>query len=87
LDLVSVFKRLGPKLVMIGEMIHDLKYFMLILTVFVLAFGIPAYSLIHNNQTFSWHILRDIINLSYWQIFGELYAIDKIEGSFIYLLM
>ena len=38
------------------------------LTVFILAYGVPAYSLIYGVQRFSWHIPRAILNLAYWQI-------------------
>ncbi len=52
---------------------------MLMLTVFILAFGVPSYSLIYGVQKFSWHIPREIINLAYWQIFGELNALETFE--------
>jgi hypothetical protein len=60
---------------------HDLKFFMLMLTVFILAFGVPSYSLIYGVQKFSWHIPREIINLAYWQIFGELNALETFERN------
>ncbi|CAF3886770.1 unnamed protein product, partial [Rotaria sp. Silwood1] len=82
LDIFSAIKRLGPKLVMIGEMIHDLKFFMLMLIVFILAFGVPAYSLLDGIEKHSWHMPRYIINFAYWQIFGELQEIDQIEKNY-----
>ncbi|CAF1659112.1 unnamed protein product, partial [Adineta steineri] len=81
LDIFSAVKRLGPKLVMIGEMVHDLTFFMLMLTVFVLAFGVPTYSLLNDVQKFSWHMPRRIINLAYWQIF-ELQIVEDIEKNY-----
>jgi hypothetical protein len=56
---------------------------MLILTVFILAFGVPTYSLVHDVQKFSWHMPRHIINLAYWQIFGELNTMDDIDSLFL----
>ncbi|CAF1256388.1 unnamed protein product [Adineta steineri] len=82
LDFFAAVKRLGPKLVMIGEMAHDLKFFMLMLTVFILGFGVSSYSLIYGAQEFTWHLPRDIINLAYWQIFGELNALDTFEHNY-----
>ena len=75
---------------MIGEMVHDMTFFMLILTVFILAFGVPTYSLLFGVQKFNWHLPRAILNLAYWQIFGELEVLDEIESKqrfilFIYL--
>ena len=55
---------------------------MLIITVFILAFGVPTYSLLHDVQKFSWHIPREIINLAYWEIFGELDTVDDVKSSF-----
>ena len=56
-----------------------MKFFMLMLTVFILGFGVSSYSLIYGAKKFSWHLPRDIINLAYWQIFGELNALDTFE--------
>ncbi len=58
---------------------HDLKFFMLMLTVFILGFGVPSYALIYGTQEFTWHLPREIINLAYWQIFGELNSLEKFE--------
>ncbi|CAF0727257.1 unnamed protein product [Adineta ricciae] len=82
LDIFAAVKRLGPKLVMIGEMVHDLKFFMLMLIVFILAFGVSSYSLIYGVQKFSWHLPREIVNLAYWQIFGELNALETFEHNY-----
>ncbi|CAM4802278.1 unnamed protein product [Rotaria magnacalcarata] len=82
LNIFAAIKRLGPKLVMIGEMVHDLKFFMLMLTVFILGFGVSSYSLIHGTKEFSWHLPREIINLAYWQMFGELNSLDTFENNY-----
>ncbi|CAF3537706.1 unnamed protein product [Rotaria sp. Silwood1] len=76
LDLFAAIKQLGPKLVMIGEMVHDLKFFMLMLTVFILGFGVSSYSLIYGANPFNWDLPRRIIDFAYWQIFGELTSLD-----------
>ncbi|CAF3941979.1 unnamed protein product [Rotaria sp. Silwood2] len=82
LDIFAAIKRLGPKLVMIGEMVHDLKFYMLMLIVFILGFGVSAYSLIHGANKFTWHLPRDIIHLAYWEIFGELSSLSKFENNY-----
>ena len=58
---------------------HDLKFFMLMLTVFILGFGVSSYSLLYGTKDFNWHLPREIVNLAYWQIFGELNALDTFE--------
>lgn len=80
LDIFSAVKQLGPKLVMIGEMVHDLTFFMIMLTVFILAFGVPAYSLLRDVDKFTPDLPRRILNIAYWQIFGELAILDEIES-------
>ncbi|CAF4196484.1 unnamed protein product [Rotaria sordida] len=65
LDMFTVVKLLGSKLVMIGEMVHDLKFFMLMFFVFILAFGVSFYSLVFGVQEFTWHLPRKIINFAY----------------------
>ncbi|CAF4810915.1 unnamed protein product, partial [Rotaria sp. Silwood1] len=82
LDMFAAVRRLGPKLVMIGEMVHDLKFFMLMLFVFILAFGVPFHGLVHGVNKFSWHLPREIMNLAYWQIFGELEALDTFGDNY-----
>ncbi|CAM4950644.1 unnamed protein product [Rotaria socialis] len=93
LSFFAALKQLGPKLVMIGEMINDLKFFMLMLIVFILAFGISSYSLIHGLQKLTWHLPRDILNHAYWQIFGELSTLAaftknyKLNGYVAFILL
>ncbi len=54
---------------------------MLMLTVFILAFGVPAHSLIYGVEEFTWQLPRDILNIAYYQIFGELEILDKIASK------
>jgi hypothetical protein len=51
------------------------------LTLFILAFGVPAYSLMYGVEEFTWHVPRSILNVGYWQIFGELQILDEIESN------
>lgn len=55
-----------------------MKFFMLMLTVFILAFGVPAHSLIYGVEKFTWDLPRDVLNIAYYQIFGELEILDSI---------
>ncbi|CAF1365162.1 unnamed protein product, partial [Rotaria sordida] len=82
LEMFTAVKLLGPKLVMISEMVHDLKFFMIMFFVFILAFGVSFYSLIFGVQEFTWHLPRKIINLAYWHIFGEIQDLEVFEENF-----
>ncbi len=52
---------------------------MLMLIVFIFGFGVAFYSLIYGAKAFSWDLPRKVINLAYWQIFGELNTLDTFE--------
>ncbi|CAF2970713.1 unnamed protein product [Rotaria sp. Silwood2] len=89
LSMFTALKQLGPKLVMIGEMVQDLKFFVLMLIVFILAFGVPSYSLIYGVQKFSWHLPRIILNHGFWEIFGELNVLETFStnGYIVFFLL
>ncbi|XP_052805222.1 transient receptor potential cation channel subfamily M member-like 2 isoform X2 [Mya arenaria] len=80
LHIFSVHKELGPKLVMIGKMVQDLMYFVLILIVFVFSFAISSNSILYPNSPFTWNTAVQIIRKSYWNIYGELF-LEEIEGE------
>ncbi|WAR05192.1 TRPM2-like protein [Mya arenaria] len=50
LHIFSVHKELGPKLVMIGKMIQDLMYFLVILMVFVFSYAVASHSILYPNS-------------------------------------
>ena len=54
---------------------------MVMLTVFILGFGVCFYSLIDGTKEFTWHIPRKIISLAYWQMFGDLKTYDLFESK------
>ncbi|CAF4756547.1 unnamed protein product, partial [Rotaria sp. Silwood1] len=82
LEIFAAIQRLGPKLVMIHEMINDLKFYMVLLIVFIFGFGVSSHSLIYGTKEFTWHLPREILHLSYWQIFGEIDVLSKFENNF-----
>ncbi|WAR05149.1 TMP2L-like protein [Mya arenaria] len=55
LHIVSVHKELGPKLVMIGKMIQDLMYFLVILMVFMCSYAIASHSILYPNSPLTWN--------------------------------
>ncbi|XP_060580659.1 transient receptor potential cation channel subfamily M member-like 2 isoform X2 [Ruditapes philippinarum] len=80
LHIFSVHKELGPKLVMIGRMVQDLMYFLVILMVFVVSYAIASHSILFPNSPLRWYTIVDVIRKSYWNIYGELF-LEEIEGS------
>ena len=60
----------------------DLVYFLVILGVFILSFGIAFQALIDNgNVQPTWDLLADIVYRPYWQMYGELFLDDDGMGS------
>ncbi|WAR22942.1 TMP2L-like protein [Mya arenaria] len=72
LHICSIHKQLGPKMVMIGNMIVDLLYFLVILMVFVISYAVAAQSILYPNSPLSWRTARQLVSKSYWNIYGEL---------------
>ncbi|CAC5368004.1 TRPM3 [Mytilus coruscus] len=75
-----VEKNIGPKVIMIRKMITDIQFFFMILAVFVFSFGVTYQANLFPNAPQSWSLLKDIVYLPYWQMYGELF-IENIEGS------
>ncbi|XP_063423231.1 transient receptor potential cation channel subfamily M member-like 2 isoform X2 [Mytilus trossulus] len=76
LHIFSVHRELGPKLVMIGNMVKDLSYFMVILMVFVTSYAVASYSILYPNISWSWDIVLKVLRMSYWNMYGELFIED-----------
>ncbi|XP_074655760.1 transient receptor potential cation channel subfamily M member 8-like, partial [Tubulanus polymorphus] len=73
-------KSLGPKLVMIGKMTIDLTYFVVILMVFVLAYGLASQAILYPNAPLNAEIVISVLRKSYFQMYGELF-LEEIEGQ------
>ncbi|CAG2185726.1 TRPM3 [Mytilus edulis] len=78
LEVYTVNSRLGPKMVMIKKMILELVMFILVLTIFLVAYGVVSQGLMFRQRQSDWRILTDVIYFPYWQFYGELF-LDEIE--------
>ncbi|XP_060575124.1 transient receptor potential cation channel subfamily M member-like 2 isoform X2 [Ruditapes philippinarum] len=72
------FENLGPKLVMIKGMFGELRLFIMVLLIFLLAYGIAHQGLMYHDRSPSWTILKDVLYYPYWQLYGELF-LEEIE--------
>ena len=57
----------------------DLLSFLLILLVFVIAFGVAMQITLYPNTQLEVGLMRDVVRKSYWRIYGELF-LDELEG-------
>lgn len=58
----------------------DLMFFVAILAVFLIGYGIASQAILFPNETDVSVIMRGILMRSYFQIFGELF-LEVIEGN------
>ncbi|XP_069123673.1 transient receptor potential cation channel subfamily M member-like 2 isoform X2 [Argopecten irradians] len=75
-----VEKNIGPKVIMIRKMLTDLMFFFAILAVFVLSFGIAYQANLFPNDPPTWTLLKQVVYLPYWQMYGELF-LENMEGE------
>ncbi|XP_052073400.1 transient receptor potential cation channel subfamily M member-like 2 isoform X4 [Mytilus californianus] len=80
LEVYTVNSRLGPKMVMIKKMMLELVMFILVLTIFLVAYGVASQGLMHLQRISDWKIFRDVIYYPYWQFYGELF-LEEIEDD------
>eukprot|EP00057_Strongylocentrotus_purpuratus_P006530 XP_011661004.1 PREDICTED: transient receptor potential cation channel subfamily M member 1 isoform X3 [Strongylocentrotus purpuratus] len=78
LRLFSASTRLGPKMVMIWKMMHEMVTFLCILAMFLLGYGVASQSLLFPDQDFGWFPFKNALVVPYFQIYGELY-LDAIQ--------
>ncbi|XP_076072117.1 transient receptor potential cation channel subfamily M member 1-like [Mytilus galloprovincialis] len=70
---------IGPKVVMIGRMLGDLGFFIALYALFLISFGIMYQAILFPNSTLSpWQLIKDVVYLPYWQVYGEL-NLEQIE--------
>uniref|UniRef100_A0A8C1MYL8 Transient receptor potential cation channel, subfamily M, member 3 n=1 Tax=Cyprinus carpio TaxID=7962 RepID=A0A8C1MYL8_CYPCA len=84
LDIFGVNKYLGPYVMMIGKMMIDMMYFVIIMLVVLMSFGVARQAILNPNEDPSWMLARNIFFMPYWMIYGEVFA-DQIDRKFIYV--
>ncbi|KAG1655147.1 Transient receptor potential cation channel trpm [Nymphon striatum] len=78
LDILSVNKYLGPYVTMIGKMVMNMIYFVVLLLVIMLSYGVMRQSLLFPNEEPSLLLIRDLFFQPYFMLYGEVFA-DKID--------
>uniref|UniRef100_A0A672JIY0 Transient receptor potential cation channel, subfamily M, member 3 n=1 Tax=Salarias fasciatus TaxID=181472 RepID=A0A672JIY0_SALFA len=78
LDIFGVNKYLGPYVMMIGKMMIDMMYFVIIMLVVLMSFGVARQAILNPNEDPSWMLARNIFFMPYWMIYGEVFA-DQID--------
>ncbi|XP_035953132.1 transient receptor potential cation channel subfamily M member 2 isoform X1 [Halichoerus grypus] len=82
MHIFTISKTLGPKIIIVKRMMKDVFFFLFLLAVWVVSFGVAKQAiLIHNESRVDW-IFRGVVYQSYLTIFGQMPAyIDGVNFS------
>lgn len=78
LNILSVNKYLGPLVTMMGKMVKNMIYFVVLLLIVLMSFGVSRQAILNPDAAPSWRIARDVFMEPYFMLYGEVYA-DKID--------
>lgn len=56
----------------------DMLYFVIIMLVVLMSFGVARQAILHPDEEPSWRLARNIFYMPYWMIYGEVFA-DQID--------
>ncbi|XP_072326369.1 transient receptor potential cation channel subfamily M member 7 isoform X2 [Scyliorhinus torazame] len=76
LDFLAVNQHAGPYVTMIGKMVANMFYIVVIMAVVLLSFGVPRKAILYPQEPASWELAKDIVFQPYWMIYGEVYAYE-----------
>ncbi|KAL0154190.1 hypothetical protein M9458_050516, partial [Cirrhinus mrigala] len=76
LDILAVNQQAGPYVMMIGKMVANMFYIVVIMAVVLLSFGVPRKAILYPNEDPSWTLARDVVFQPYWMMYGEVYAYE-----------
>lgn len=76
LDFLAVNQQAGPYVMMIGKMVANMFYIVVIMALVLLSFGVPRKAILYPHEAPSWSLAKDIVFHPYWMIFGEVYAYE-----------
>jgi transient receptor potential cation channel subfamily M protein 2 len=77
----SFIRSLGPKIVMIKEMMIELFYFISIILVFIFAYGVSTQSLMYHNQELNFDLIKNVFYPAYFVIAGDYYEREKLMNG------
>ncbi|XP_072379429.1 transient receptor potential cation channel trpm isoform X4 [Diabrotica undecimpunctata] len=74
LNILSVNKYLGPLVTMMGKMVKNMIYFIVLLLIILMSFGVSRQAILYPEQDPSWRIARDVFFEPYFMLYGEVFA-------------
>lgn len=76
LNILSVNKYLGPLITMMGKMVKNMIYFVVLLLVVLLSFGVSRQAILNSEREASWQLIKDVFYQPYFMLYGEVFADD-----------
>ncbi|XP_035273599.1 transient receptor potential cation channel subfamily M member 7 isoform X3 [Anguilla anguilla] len=76
LDILAVNQQAGPYVMMIGKMVANMFYIVVIMIVVLLSYGVPRKAILYPNEEPSWKLAKDVVFQPYWMMYGEVYAYE-----------
>ncbi|XP_059363002.1 transient receptor potential cation channel subfamily M member 7-like isoform X1 [Carassius carassius] len=76
LDILAVNQQAGPYVMMIGKMVANMFYIVVIMAVVLLSYGVPRKAILYPNEDPSWTLAKDVVFQPYWMMYGEVYAYE-----------
>uniref|UniRef100_A0A8C4S1Y2 Transient receptor potential cation channel, subfamily M, member 2 n=1 Tax=Erpetoichthys calabaricus TaxID=27687 RepID=A0A8C4S1Y2_ERPCA len=71
-DIFTVNKNLGPKIIIVKRMLKDIFFFLFLLGVWVVAYGVARQAILIENETRLEWIFRGVVYQPYLTIFGQM---------------
>ncbi|XP_058178752.1 transient receptor potential cation channel trpm [Anopheles ziemanni] len=76
LNILGVNKYLGPLVTMMGKMVKNMIYFVVLLLVVLMSFGVSRQAILFPNNDASWRLVREVYYQPYFMLYGEVFADD-----------
>ncbi|XP_028167979.1 transient receptor potential cation channel trpm-like isoform X9 [Ostrinia furnacalis] len=76
LNILGVNKYLGPLVTMMGKMVKNMIYFVVLLLVVLMSFGVARQAILYPDKEASWYLIREVFFQPYFMLYGEVFAPD-----------
>ncbi|XP_075131926.1 transient receptor potential cation channel subfamily M member 7-like [Leptodactylus fuscus] len=76
LDILNVNPDAGSYIFMLGKMMSQMFFIVVIMGIVVLCLGVPKQGILHPNEEASWSLAKAVAFRPYWMTYGEMFAYE-----------
>uniref|UniRef100_A0A1B6CRP1 Ion transport domain-containing protein n=2 Tax=Clastoptera arizonana TaxID=38151 RepID=A0A1B6CRP1_9HEMI len=80
LNILGVNKYLGPLVTMMGKMVKNMIYFVVLLLVVLMSFGVCRQAILNPGREPNWTAVKEVFFQPYFMLYGEVFA-DQIDPA------